>query len=589
MTRDTSAQPVREQRDWQLLARMLPFAKRQTNLFILALVLLVPFAATSAIQPLIVQRVIDGPARTGDIAGIQFLGLVFGLTVVARLTLQSLQGYLLQKAGQKLTADIRAVLFRHVTSLSLSYFNRTPIGKLITRLTSDVEALGEVFSTGAIGILSDLLSIVIVAAFMFSLRWDLALLLLVLIVPITITITWFQQAYRKANFRVREELASLNAILQENLLGVSVVQIFRREGINDAQFEQVNRNYIRAVDETILYDSTISAVMEWISLVAIAGVLWFGGGQVLQGALTFGTLVAFIQYAQRLFDPIRQLGERFTSISAGFTAVERITAILDTPIEVRDPEHPVNLPENGPGEICFQNVWFAYKPDEYVLKNISFTIRPGQSVALVGPTGSGKSTIIRLLCRLYEPTQGRILIDGVDIRNIRQEELRRRIGVILQEGFLFSGDIRSNISLGEQYSMEQIEQAARVTNVDGFIRELPQGYATQVRERGNNLSGGQKQLLAFARAAVRDPRILVLDEATASLDIGTESLVQQALNRLLTGRTCVMIAHRLTTIRNVDRIIVLHHGELTEDGTHDELIRNGAIYAKLYRLQSLAT
>jgi ATP-binding cassette, subfamily B, multidrug efflux pump len=586
MTDQTS---VGEKRNWQLLQRMLPYAKQQTRLFFIALALLPVLAVSSAVGPILIQKAIDGPGKHGDIAGLHGLAFLLGLTVIVRLGVQAWQGYLLQQAGQRMTTEIRSALFRHVTALSASYFSRTPVGKLITRLTSDVEALGEVFSTGGVGIVSDAASIVIVAGFMFYLRADLALVVTILIFPITALVIWFQKIYREANYRVREQLSVLNGILQENLLGVNVVQLFRREDQNTEQFNTVNQIYIQAVDETIFYDSALSAVMEWISLVAIAGVLWYGGGKVLQQAITFGTLVAFIQYAQRLFDPIRQLGERFTSIQSGFTALERITDILDTPIEVKDPAHPEHLDPEGKGEIRFEHVWFGYKADEYVLKDVNFTIPPGQTVALVGPTGSGKSTIIRLLCRLYEPTRGRITVDGVDIRNLTQEELRRYIGVILQEGFLFSGDIKSNIALGEEYSLEEVQAASVAMNVDSFIRDLPQGYQTEVRERGNNLSGGQKQLLAFARAAVRDPRILVLDEATASLDVGTEVLVQEALNKLLVNRTCMIIAHRLSTIRNVDRILVLRQGELIEDGAHQQLLNKNGLYATLYSLQILAS
>jgi ATP-binding cassette, subfamily B, multidrug efflux pump len=586
MTDQTS---VGEKRNWQLLQRMLPYAKQQTRLFFIALALLPVLAVSSAVGPILIQKAIDGPGKHGDIAGLHGLAFLLGLTVIVRLGVQAWQGYLLQQAGQRMTTEIRSALFRHVTALSASYFSRTPVGKLITRLTSDVEALGEVFSTGGVGIVSDAASIVIVAGFMFYLRADLALVVTILIFPITALVIWFQKIYREANYRVREQLSVLNGILQENLLGVNVVQLFRREDQNTEQFNTVNQTYIQAVDETIFYDSALSAVMEWISLVAIAGVLWYGGGKVLQQAITFGTLVAFIQYAQRLFDPIRQLGERFTSIQSGFTALERITDILDTPIEVKDPANPEHLDPKGKGEIRFEHVWFGYKADEYVLKDVNFTIPPGQTVALVGPTGSGKSTIIRLLCRLYEPTRGRITVDGVDIRNLTQEELRRYIGVILQEGFLFSGDIKSNIALGEEYSLEEVQAASVSMNVDSFIRDLPQGYQTEVRERGNNLSGGQKQLLAFARAAVRDPRILVLDEATASLDVGTEVLVQEALNKLLVNRTCMIIAHRLSTIRNVDRILVLRQGELIEDGAHQQLLNKNGLYATLYSLQILAS
>jgi len=372
------------------------------------------------------------------------------------------------------------------------------------------------------------------------------------------------------------------------MLGITVVQMFRREKRNGEQFQAVNTQYRRALDETIFYESAISAVMEWIGLVAIATLLWFGGGAVLQDAITYGTLVAFIQYAQRLFDPIRQITEKFTVVQSGLTALERIGMVLDEPIEIRDPAQPKRLPDPLRGEIRFEDVSLAYKDNDRVLNRISFTIKPGEKVALVGPTGAGKSSIIRLLSRLYEPTSGRILVDGIDIRDLTQEDLRRAIGVVLQEGFMFSGDVASNLSLGETYPLAEVERAARAMNVDAFIQSLPEGYQTQVRERGSNLSTGQKQLLAFARIALRDPRVLVLDEATASLDVGTEALVQQALEKLLVDRTAIIIAHRLSTIRDVDRILVLKRGELVEAGTHQELLAQNGVYANLYRLQEMA-
>jgi len=333
--------------------------------------------------------------------------------------------------------------------------------------------------------------------------------------------------------------------------------------------------------------------LEWVSLIAIAAMLWVGGWFVLEDTINLGTLTAFIFYGQRLFNPLRQFADKFTMFQAGFTAVERVSEILDESIEIQDSEKANlnlklgNLPDNSSGEIRFEHVWFAYKPDEYVLKDLDFTIHPGEKVALVGPTGAGKSSIIRLLCRLYEPTKGRILIDGIDIRDLPQAQLRRYMGVILQDGFLFAGDVKSNIALGENYSLEEIQTSAKVTNVADFIEQLPQSYDTQLRERGTNLSGGQKQLLAFARAAIRNPSILVLDEATASLDVGTEALIQQALDRLLEGRTAIIIAHRLSTIRNVDRILVLTRGKLVESGSHEQLLQHNGLYASLYKLQML--
>ena len=666
---DTKNQPRRET-DWRLFMRLASYATRSKRLLIISIILLVPLAISGAVQPILIGQAISliRAEPTYEFlrgmplsAGLNILAVMLMLTITFRLGLQSVQGYLVTKVGQIITTDIRNDLFAHVTSLAVRFFDRTPVGRLMTRLTSDVEALGEVFSSGAIGIVGDLFSILVIAIFMFTMQWQLALMLVLMMIPITALIVYFQYKYRLANYTTREELSDLNAQLQENLTGIGVVQLFRRERFNSELFRVTNQRYIKAIDETIFYDSAVSATLEWIALVAIAAVLWMGGQSLLAGTINFGTLSAFILFAQRLFDPLRQFAEKFTAIQAGFTAVERISDILNEPIEIKDPtsaqkeerrskqenrkrkensplliaSHPdaiaYNLspteqeladnnqtsqsseyrlspnnpkftPPNSPlvrggenpksqdlesGEIQFDNVWFAYKEDEYVLQNLNFTIKSGEKVALVGPTGAGKSSIIRLLCRLYEPTKGRILINHVDIRDLPQAELRRHIGVIIQDGFLFAGDVKSNISLGENYSIEEIQAAAEKTNVAKLIEELPQGYDTQLRERGTNLSGGQKQLLAFARAAIRNPSILVLDEATASLDVGTEALIQQALERLMVDRTAIIIAHRLSTIRNVDRILVLKRGQLIESGSHDELLQQEGLYASLYKLQML--
>lgn len=596
--------PNLQETDWRLFLRLAEYGKRSKKLLAVSLILLIPLSLSGAVQPILIGQAISlirqEPTAYPFLqkmtlsSGLNFLAILLLVTITLRLLLQSVQGYLVQKVGQKITADIRDDLFHHVTSLAVRFFDRTPVGRLITRLTSDVEALGEVFSTGAIGILSDLFSIVVIAILMFSLQWQLATILILSLFPVTAVIVYFQQQFRKANYKARDELSNLNSQLQENMVGISVVQLFRRETFNSELFRTTNKRYINAVDKTIFYDSAVSATLEWIALIAIAIVLWMGGKRVIGGELSFGTLSAFILYAQRLFDPLRQFAEKFTAIQAGFTAIERINNILKEPIEIRDPEInyqqlPTFQTSQSVGEIRFENVCFAYKKDEYVLKNLDFTIRPGEKIALVGPTGAGKSSIIRLLCRLYEPNQGRILVDGIDIRDLRQAELRRHIGVILQDGFLFAGDVKSNITLGESYTFDQIRAAAENTNVASFIEQLPQGYDTLLRERGTNLSSGQKQLLAFARVAVRDPKILVLDEATANLDVGTEALIQDALERLLTGRTAIIIAHRLSTIRNVDRIFVLKRGQLIESGSHNELLEKDGLYASLYKLQMLGT
>ncbi|MEG4395597.1 ABC transporter ATP-binding protein [Microcoleus sp. BROC3] len=667
-----------QETDWRLFLRLASYATRSKRLLIISIALLVPLAVSGAVQPILIGQAISviRSEPTYEFlrglplsAALNILAVLLMLTITVRLALQSVQGYLVTKVGQIITTDIRNDLFAHVTSLAVRFFDRTPVGRLMTRLTSDVEALGEVFSSGAIGIVSDLFSILVIAIFMFTMQWQLALMLVLMMIPITAVIIYFQYQYRIANYTTREELSDLNSQLQENLTGIGVVQLFRRERFNSELFRVTNKQYIKAVDTTIFYDSAVSATLEWIALVAIAAVLWMGGQRVLAGNLNFGTLSAFILFAQRLFDPLRQFAEKFTAIQAGFTAVERISDILNEPIEIKDPTsgkkeegrgkkeegrgkreegrragyspllitgHPEataynlspfdreladnhqnpasseyrllpnnpQLPLNTPklrggenaksqnsesGEIQFDNVWFAYKEDEYVLQNLNFTIKSGEKVALVGPTGAGKSSIIRLLCRLYEPSKGRILVNHVDIRDLPQAELRRHIGVIIQDGFLFAGDVKSNISLGESYSIEEIQAAAEKTNVARLIEQLPQGYDTQLRERGTNLSGGQKQLLAFARAAIRNPSILVLDEATASLDVGTEALIQEALERLMADRTAIIIAHRLSTIRNVDRILVLKRGHLVESGSHEELLQLEGLYASLYKLQMLGS
>ncbi|MBD2430859.1 MULTISPECIES: ABC transporter ATP-binding protein [Fischerella] len=621
LEKKSHSQYRRRENDWRLFLRLIPYARRHVRSLTLSILLLVPVAVANAVQPLLIGQVISlirKEPSTYDFLrnlpfwqALQFLEILLVITVIIRLIFTGFQGYLVQKVGQQITADIRQDLFHHVTSLAVRFFDRTPVGKLITRLTSDVEVLGDVFATGAIGIVSDLFSMLMIVGFMFSIQWQLALLLLVMLIPVSALIIYFQQQYRKANYKAREELSILNSQLQENIVGINVVQLFRREKFNAELFRKTNTRYVKEVDKTIFHDTAVSATLEWVSLVAIAAVLWIGGYLLLQNNLTFGTLSSFVLYAERLFQPLQQFAEKFTVIQSGFTAIERVSDVLDEPIEIRDRanprvsvfdvqfgyideivEHLESEAEHSKpqlGEIKFEHVWFGYKEDDYVIKDLDFTIHPGEKVALVGPTGAGKTTIIRLLCRLYEPSQGRILVDGIDIRELPQAELRRYMAVILQEGFLFAGDVKSNITLADGYSFEEVQQAAEKTNIAQFIEQLPQGYNTQLRERGTNLSSGQKQLLAFARAAIRNPQILVLDEATASLDVGTEALIQEALNKLLIGRTAIIIAHRLSTIRNVDRIFVLKRGELIEQGSHEQLLQLGGLYATLHNLQMLGS
>ncbi|MGB5771355.1 MAG: ABC transporter ATP-binding protein [Crocosphaera sp.] len=594
-------QPVKglRENDGGLILKLLPYVRRHPRLLLLSMGLLLPLSIAGAIQPLIIGQAVSllrqesawsFLERLSLEKGLQFLIILLLITIVIRLVCTSSQGFIVQKLGQNITAEIREDLFTHVTSLGTSFFNRTPVGRLITRLTSDVEALGDVFASGAIGVISDAIYILVILFTMFALQAQLALMLLLMMLPITGIIIYFQGQYRKANYKSREKLSELNSMLQENIAGINVVQLFRRERFNSELFRVINADYRQATNKTIFHDSAVSATLEWISLVAIAAVLGLGGFFITNDTITFGTLSAFILYAQRLFNPLRQFADKFTMFQAGFTAIERITELMREPIEIKESDKNIQFLDSRQyqdkvGEICFDNVWFGYKPDEFVLKGLNFTISPGEKVALVGPTGAGKSSIIRLLSRLHEPIKGKILIDGVDIRDISKKDLRQYIGMILQESFLFAGDVKRNITLGEDYSLEQVQKAAKLTNVDRLIEELPQGYYTQLRERGTNLSGGQKQLLAFARVAIRNPHILVLDEATASLDVRTEALIQEALEKLLIERTAVIIAHRLSTIRDVDRLFVLKQGEIVESGNHEQLLSQDGLYRSLYELQ----
>jgi ATP-binding cassette subfamily B protein len=588
--------------DIQRLRRLLPYLGRDRRRLLLSLLMLIPLALAGAIQPLLVGQaiaVLRHEARLPVLASLPVpvaLRLLVGLLLVAvllRLALQGTQSFNVQVVGQRLTARIRADLFRHALGLSLRFHDRTPVGKLLTRLTSDVDALAEVFGSGAVGVLADLVSLVVIAITMLVIEWRLGLLLLLLQVPVTGVVLWLQARYRRANYRVREELGQLNADLQENLQGLEVVQMFRREAVNSARFAATTAVYRDAVTGTIFYDSAISAWIEWVALAAVAVVLALGGAMVDGGAMGLGTLTTFILFSQRLFDPLRQLAERFTQIQGGLTAVERIGELLEQPIEIAD------LPQaqrgqaalraiasrEGPGEVVFEQVSFAYRPDDQILEDLSFRIAPGEHVAIVGPTGSGKTTIIRLLCRLYEPQQGRILLDGVDIRELPQALLRRRLGVVLQDTFLFSGNVADNLRLDADLSDRELEALCRDLGLQPLLGRLEAGLATELRERGANLSSGERQLLAVARVAIRDPAVLVMDEATAFLDPSTEATLQRDLESLLQGRTAIVIAHRLATVEASDRILVLRSGRLVEQGTHRQLRAAGGLYAQLAELQ----
>jgi ATP-binding cassette subfamily B protein len=589
-------------RDRQRLLNLVPYLGRDRRRLLLTLLLLIPVAFSAAVQPLLVGQaiaVLRNEPRAAWLVGqsvpmaMRTLVLCLLAAVLVRLALQGVQSYSVQAVGQRLTARIRDDLFRHAMALSLRFHDRTPVGKLLTRLTSDVDALAEVFGSGAIGVLADLVTLVVIAVTMLSIEFRLGALLLVIQIPVVVVILWLQGRYRKANYRVREELSQLNADLQENLQGLDVVQMFRREEVNSARFGVTTNAYRKAVDGTIFYESAISAFIEWVALTAVAIVLALGGWMVTDGTIGLGTLTTFILFSQRLFDPLRQLAERFTQIQGGLTAVQRIGELLEEPIEISDlaiEQRTAAARRSGrerasEGEVIFENVSFAYRPDDPILTDLSFRITPGEHVALVGPTGSGKTTVIRLLCRLYEPQQGRILLDGIDIRELPSLTLRQRLGVVLQDTFLFSGNVADNLRLDAAIPDDELQRICRELGLDGLLRRLPDGLATELRERGGNLSSGERQLLAVARVAIRDPSVLVMDEATAFMDPSTEATLQRDLDKLLKARTAIVIAHRLATVEAADRILVLRRGRLIEQGTHRELRQAGGLYAQLADLQ----
>ena len=587
--------------DFRRVKKLGKYLKKERKRLILILLILIPVALAGAIQPLLVGQAISVLRREDTIAffdnlsgqsSISFIILTLFITVLLRLGLQGFQSYNIQAVGQRLTARIRNDLFSHSMSLSLRFHDKMPVGKLLTRLTSDVDALSEVFGSGAVGVLADFVSLIVISITMILIEWRLGLLLLIIQIPVTVFILWLQKRYRIENYKVREELSQLNANFQENLQGLEVVQMFRRQSLNGQKFSKTGTNYKNAVNGTIFYDSSISAFIEWVSLAAVALVISLGGYMVTAGAMGLGTLTTFILYSQRLFEPLRQLAERFTQIQGGLTAVERISELLEKKIEIYDQidkkvenKKTINSNETRIGEVLFENVSFFYREDEPIINDLSFKINPGEHVALVGPTGSGKTTLIRLLCRLYEPQKGNIYIDGQNIRNISIQALRKQLGVVLQDTFLFSGNVADNLRLDSSIDNQDLKDICSELGLDNLLRKLPNGLDTYIRERGGNLSSGERQLLSIARVAIRDPKVLIMDEATAFMDPSTEATLQRDLDRLLEKRTALVIAHRLATIESSDRILVMRKGRLVEQGNHEELRALGGLYSQLSDLQ----
>ena len=585
-----------------------------------ALVLTVATALLGPLRPRLVQVAIDDHVATGDVPGLFRIVGVLALVLVAEGVFSFALTYLTQWVGQNALFDLRARIVRHIEHQRLAFFDRTPIGTLITRATSDIEALADLLSSGAVSMLGDLARLVFIAGFMLSLDVELGLVALASLPPMLFATEIFRRKMRSAYRETRTQVARLNAFLQEHVTGMSVVQIFGREPEEQRRFEAINRDHRDAQIQTVYYFAAFFPVVDLLAAVALAAVLWFGGTEAMRDALTIGTLVAFVQYVRMFFEPVRNLSDQLNAVQAAFAASERVFDLLDDDQALPVKAVPAHLPGGrAMGRIEFENVWFAYgeyggvgargsgfgkaggdgetapqspTPDpespepNWVLRDVSFTAEAGTTLALVGATGSGKTTVLSLLLRFYEPQRGRILLDGIDVQDLPPDELRRQIGLVLQDVFLFSGTVEENVTLGNAaLPHARVAEAARLVGADRFIERMPDGYQSEVGERGGALSLGQRQLLSFVRTLLYDPAVLVLDEATSSVDTETEEAVQHAVDVLMDGRTAVVVAHRLSTVQHAEQILVLHKGEVRERGSHQTLLAADGLYRRLYELQ----
>jgi ATP-binding cassette, subfamily B, multidrug efflux pump len=576
--------------DFQVARRLLRYLRPYLRRLIPALVLTFLLNLLGILQPKFTQYAIDWFILPRQLAGLNFLLILYVGVQVLRLVFSYFQALLLNTIGQYVMFDMRRELYSKLQHQEIAYYDRNPVGRIMTRLTSDVDSLNELFTAGITDLLGDLVMIFAIIGMMLWMDVRLTLVTLLTVPMLWIATTWFRKGARKGYDLVRTRIARINAFLQEHFAGAQTVQIFNAETRSVKKFREINADYRKANIETIFYYAVFFPLVDFIGAVGIALIIWYGGYRVMQNTpghtvLTLGALVAFIQYSSFLFQPIRDISDKYNVLQAAVVASHRIFKTLDLPIAITTPEKPLQS-GRARGTIEFENVWFAYKDEDWVLKDVSFKIEPGQSIALVGHTGSGKSTITNLLMRFYDVQRGRILLDGVELREWDLKSLRENFAVVLQEVFLFSGTIAGNIRLGrDDISGERVKWAAQEVSAEPFINRLKGGYQAEVKERGAGLSVGQKQLVSFARALAFDPALLILDEATSSIDTETEQLIQQAIERVMRDRTSIVVAHRLSTIQRADQIIVLHHGEIREQGTHQELLTQHGLYWKLYKLQ----
>ncbi|HKW01326.1 MAG TPA: ABC transporter ATP-binding protein [Vicinamibacterales bacterium] len=568
------------------MRRLLVYLRPHVPAVGVAFLAIVGGALVDLAQPWLTQQAIDHDIATRDVGGLLRLTMLFLGLLGFGFLCDYFQTFIMQSIGQRIMHTLRMQVYGHLQRLDLKFYDRNPVGRLMTRVTTDVDALNDLFASGVITVFGDILTLAGIMIAMLAMSWRLALVAFVVLPGIVMVTAWFRKHARESYRQVRGLVARLNAFLQEHITGISTVQLFAEEPRIFQKFDAINRGHRDVNIASIFYYAVFYPAIELVAALSGALIIWIGGGWSLDGVVSVGVLVAFLQYSRRFFQPISDLSEKFNILQAAMAASERIFGLLDTPVELNPPAVATKRPPSARGRIEFDHVWFAYEADHYVLRDVSFVVEPGQRIGIVGATGSGKTTIISLLLRFYDVSRGRILVDGVDIRELDMAELRGLVGLVLQDVHMFSGTIAGNIRLG-QTSIDDaaVRRAATAVHADPFIRALPEGYASAVAERGSTLSTGQKQLLAFARALAFEPSVLVLDEATSNIDTATEGLIQNALKVLMAGRTVLAIAHRLSTIQDMDRILVLHKGELRESGTHQELLALRGLYHRLYQLQ----
>jgi len=574
--------------DGALMRRLLRYLRPHLLWVAVAFVAIVGGSLADLAQPWLTARAIDNHIAIGDLDGLWRLGRWFLLILVTSFVFEYIQTSVMQSVGQRILHTVRRDVFAHLQRLDVKFYDRNPVGRLMTRVTTDVDALNDLFSSGVVTVFGDLIMLFGIMAIMITMDWRLALVAFSVLPLIAWATAWFRRNVRENYRQVRGLVARLNAFMQEHLTGMGTVQLFSQQARSFQQFEVINRDHRDVNIQSIFYYALFYPMIEVLAALSGALIVLAGGWWALEDQVSVGVLVAFLQYSRRFFQPISDLSEKFNILQAAMAASERIFGLLDTPVEMPTPAASQARRFGGPGRIEFEHVWFAYKDEEFVLRDVSFVAEPGQRIGIVGATGSGKTTIISLLLRYYDVSEGRILVDGIDVREWPLEQLRTRFGLVLQDVHLFSGTVASNIRLGrEDITDDAVKAAATAVHANRFIDRLPQGYNTPVAERGATLSVGQKQLLSFARALAFNPAVLVLDEATSSIDTETESLIQDALHTLMAGRTVFAIAHRLSTIQDMDRILVLHKGKIRESGTHRELLALGGIYFKLWETRPL--